>query len=76
MTVTTLIFFIFFTIATAKNLILMGERTEECTKGGAKFINMSRVEYEYVDDTTYFLNGEIKYYLIYRKYWKISKLIV
>jgi hypothetical protein len=41
----------------AKVLLLMGEKYEDCTKGGAKILDWSDIEFEYTDDTTYFLKG-------------------
>lgn len=41
-----------------KLIILMNEEFEDCTEGGpAKYIDWSGLEYDYVNDTTYFLNG-------------------
>jgi hypothetical protein len=45
-------------IVRGKSLLLMEEKTLDCTKGGGKFTNWTRVEYVYANDTTYYLNGE------------------
>jgi hypothetical protein len=46
-------------VVCGKSLLLMSEKAEDCTKGGGKFGDWSRVEYVYLNDTTYYLNGEI-----------------
>jgi hypothetical protein len=39
-------------------MLLMSERYEDCTKGGAKFADFSGIEFEYVNDTQFYLNGK------------------
>ena len=41
----------------AKLVLLMAETFEDCTKGGAKFIDYSGIEFDYVNDTSYVLTG-------------------
>lgn len=59
------IFFLLF-LSTAENvrskiLMLMKEEFEDCTKGGSsKFIDWTGIEFDYVNDTTYFLDGTIR----------------
>lgn len=46
--------------ASSKIFILFNEEFEDCSdRGYAKYIDYSGLSYEYVNDTTYFLNGEI-----------------
>lgn len=44
-------------IVNSKLFLLMAESYEDCTEGGAKFVDFSGVEFEYVNDTLFFLNG-------------------
>lgn len=44
--------------ALAKVVLLMDENFVDCTKGGAKYVDYTGLEYVYVNDTTYYLNGE------------------
>lgn len=41
-----------------KIVMMMSEEFEDCTEGGAKYFDFSGLEYEYVNDTSYFLNGK------------------
>lgn len=47
-------------VVNSKIVLLFNEEFEDCSKGGhAKFVDFSGLEYDYVNDTTYFLNGEL-----------------
>jgi hypothetical protein len=41
----------------SKLVLLMGENFEDCTEGGAKFFDYSGLEFEYENDTSYYLTG-------------------
>ena len=42
----------------SKVLMLMKEGTEDCSEHGSKYIDWSGIEIEYINDTTYYLEGE------------------
>jgi hypothetical protein len=39
-------------------ILLMSEHFEDCTKGGNQFLDYSKVEFDYVNDTFYYLTGK------------------
>lgn len=41
-----------------KVIMLMSDSFEDCSDGGAKYIDYSGLEYDYVNDTTYYLSGK------------------
>ncbi|KAG5676223.1 hypothetical protein PVAND_006072 [Polypedilum vanderplanki] len=75
MKVLTAFVIIIFTRVYGKSLLLMGEKVTDCTKDGAKFGNWSRVQFEYVNDTTYYLNGIFKVERKIKKPWKMHYYI-
>lgn len=51
----------FLTTINTKIILLMAEHYEDCTKNGpAKYVDLSGLEFEYVNDTTFYLNGETR----------------
>jgi len=47
-----------FSATFAKIVFLMGEKYEDCSTGGSyKFLDYSGLEYEYENDTAFFLTG-------------------
>lgn len=36
----------------------MSDTFEDCSEGGAKYADYSGLEYDYVNDTTYYLSGK------------------
>lgn len=45
----------------AKIVLLMDEEFKDCTKGGAKYVDYTGLEYIYENDTSYFLNGKDRF---------------
>lgn len=39
-------------------IMLMSDTFEDCSEGGAKYADYSGLEYDYVNDTTYYLSGK------------------
>lgn len=53
-----LLLFAAFSAIESKVIMLMGDAFEDCSQGGAKYVDYSGLEYDYVNDTTYYLSGE------------------
>jgi hypothetical protein len=49
----------------SKLFLLMSENFEDCTEGGAKFVDFSGIEFEYTNDTHYYLSGKQLFDLIF-----------
>lgn len=46
-------------IVEGRLILLMDDKYEDCTDGGAKYIDYSGVIFDYINDTTFLLNGKI-----------------
>jgi hypothetical protein len=55
----------------SKLFLLMSEQSEDCTEGGAKFVDFSGIEFEYTNDTHYYLSGKQLFGMIFLLVFKI-----